>query len=179
MNDISIAAGAVVLAPDMNRIRAQAKKQTDDDTFRQIIADFDRAWESQRAAEGVSDAEAVKKSLAAFTRGADFSLVIDGKYYATFQEWADHVAVSLPATRRAEHEAHHETLSLRITRFSSRAAAVTQVYRYSFIETDGKRGTQTSAATFVFRRRKGTWEIVQYHGSHGRPIYEGEKDQKQ
>ena len=146
------------------------------DSLVAIIAAFDHDWEPQRAAEGISDAAALERTLAPFARDSDFAMVIDAAYYPSFQAWAEHEAISLPQARREEREGHHENLALRAVRLGMDGAAVTQIYRYTFVEASGRRGMQVSAATFVFRRGAGRWEIVQYHGSHGKPAFSVKTD---
>ena len=105
-------------------------------------------------------------ALALFTQTEDFSLVIDGWYTGSYEEWAAGVPNYMSDDAFYFTSYKHEVQEFNTVPLSPESGVVTIVYIWDHVNRDGIHGRTDGRATLACRKEAGGWKIVHYHGSH-------------
>jgi len=137
-----------------------------------VIDDYMSGWEPQFIAQGVPLDDYVDRSLRPFVRSPEFLIVIDDQVYPSFEEWESKLPDMIREHLELFREGYHVTLEFRALRTGPQSAAATHLYRYDFVDMDGRRGYVRGAISYLFVHQDGAWRIARQHGSHAQPVYE-------
>jgi hypothetical protein len=105
-------------------------------------------------------------ALALFTQSEDFSLVIDGWYEDSYEDWAAGVPDYMSDDAYFFTSYKHEIQEIRTVPLSPESGVVTIVYVWDHVDREGVRGRTDGRATLACRKEDAGWKIVHYHGSH-------------
>lgn len=122
-----------------------------------VVMSFLHSWEPPFYPES---------ALALFTKTEDFSLVIDGWYTGSYQEWADGVPNFMSDDAYYFTSYKHEVQEIRTVPLSPEAGVATIVYIWDHVDREGVHERTDGRATMVCRKEEDGWRIVHYHGSH-------------
>jgi hypothetical protein len=123
----------------------------------QVVLKFLHSWEPPFYPDS---------ALACFTQTADFSLVIDGWYTDSYQEWAEGVPNFMSDDAYFFTSYAHEVQEIRTVPLSPESGVATIVYVWDHLDREGVHGRTDGRATMACRKEADGWKIVHYHGSH-------------
>jgi hypothetical protein len=131
------------------------------DTLIRIAKDFLLSWEPPFYEE---------ESLKDFSKSDDFSMVIDGSYLGSYQEWASILPESMEHERLHYKSYTHHIKELRTVVLGPNAGAITITYVWDNVTDEDEHYKTDGAITLVCREEADRWKIVHYHGSHDKEV---------